>query len=88
MPYSTRSPLRPFWANRQDSGNAAGLLPRHIRGMPFLHCELPNLLPETMPPDPELVDLIEWAFLEGQIDSQMADLACLWIQAKQVICPA
>jgi len=28
-----------------------------------------------MPPDPELVDLIEPAFLEGQIDGQKADLA-------------
>ena len=28
-----------------------------------------------MPPDPELVGLIEEAFLDGQIDSQMAELA-------------
>ena len=30
-----------------------------------------------MPPDPELVDLIEQAFLDGQIDSQAAELAYL-----------
>ncbi len=33
-----------------------------------------------MPPDPELVDLIEQAFLEGQINSQRADLTYLWLQ--------
>ena len=32
-----------------------------------------------MPPDPELVDLIEWAFLEGQIDGQKTDLAYAWL---------
>ena len=35
-----------------------------------------------MPPDPDLVDLIEQAFLEGQIDGQKADLAYWWIQSK------
>ena len=30
-----------------------------------------------MPPDPELVDLIEQAFIEGQIDSQEAELGYL-----------
>jgi hypothetical protein len=43
--------------------------------MSCLQCELSNLLLESMPPDPELLDLIEKAFLEGQIDSQAADLA-------------
>lgn len=28
-----------------------------------------------MPPDEGMVDLIEWAFLEGQIDGVKADLA-------------
>ena len=40
---------------------------------------LPRLLAESMPPDPELVDLIEQAFIDGQIDSQVADLAYLCI---------
>ena len=31
------------------------------------------------PPDPELVDLIEQVFLEGQIDGLNADLAYLWL---------
>ena len=42
-----------------------------------LECDLPELLEETRPPDPEFVDLIDQAFLEGQIDSQRADLAYL-----------
>jgi len=44
-----------------------------------------DLLESSIPPDPELVDLIEWAFLEGQIDGQRADLAYLWLQAKRKI---
>ena len=32
-----------------------------------------------MPPDEEMVDLIEWAFLEGQIDGEESDLAYLWL---------
>jgi hypothetical protein len=36
-----------------------------------------------MPPDPELVDLIEWAFLDGQIDGQTADLAYAWLMANR-----
>ena len=43
--------------------------------MPCLLCELPELLEQTSPPDPDLVDLIEQAFLEGQIDGVKADLA-------------
>jgi hypothetical protein len=41
-----------------------------------LHCDLSELLEQTRPPDPETVDLIEWAFLDGQIDGKRADLAC------------
>ena len=47
------------------------------------HTDLSELLELTRPPDPELVDLIEQAFLEGQIDGKKADLACLWLRAKQ-----
>ena len=35
-----------------------------------MSCDLSELLEQTRPPDPELVDLIEQAFLEGQISSQ------------------
>ena len=51
--------------------------------MPCLQCELPRILEETRPPDPDMVDLIEVPFLEGQIDGQRADLAYayLWLEA-------
>jgi len=47
--------------------------------MSCVHCNLSELLEQTRPPDPELVDLIEQVFIEGQIDGQKADLACLWL---------
>ncbi len=47
----------------------------HAYRMQCLICELPRLLAASRPPDPELVDLIEQAFIEGQIDSQKAELA-------------
>ena len=50
--------------------------------MPCLQCELPRILEETRPPDPELVDLIEQAFIEAQIDGQKAELAYLWLLAR------
>ncbi len=43
--------------------------------MACLHCELPDLIERSRPPDEELVDLIEWAFLDRQIDEHTADLA-------------
>ncbi len=49
-----------------------------------LQCELPRILEETMPPDSEFVDLIEEAFLVGQIDGQRADLAYLQLQVIMV----
>jgi hypothetical protein len=49
--------------------------------MSCLECELPYLLEVSRPPDPELVDLIEQAFIEGQIDSHEADLAYMWLIA-------
>ncbi len=54
--------------------------------MRCLKCDLPELLEASRPPDSELVNLIEQAFLEGQIDGLRADLAYLWIQANRVIC--
>ena len=35
-----------------------------------------------MPPDADLIDLIEWAFLGDQFDGLKADLAYLWLSAK------
>ncbi len=51
--------------------------------MPCTHSELPNLVQESMPPDPELVDLIEHAFLDGQIDALWAELAYLWLMGHR-----
>ncbi len=51
----------------------------HARRMSCIHCDLSEILEQTRPPDPELVDLIEQAFLEGQIDSRKAELAYLWL---------
>jgi hypothetical protein len=50
--------------------------------MSYFHCDLSELLGQTWPPDPELVDLIEQAFLEGQIDGPRADLAYLWLRSQ------
>ncbi len=36
-----------------------------------------------MPPDPDLVDLIEQAFIDGQIDSQVAELAYLFLMSAK-----
>ena len=37
--------------------------------------DIEALLLDSMPPDEEMVELIEWAFLEGQIDGLRTDLA-------------
>jgi len=49
--------------------------------MSCLHCDLSEILEQTRPPDPELVDLIEQAFIQGQIDSQKAELAYLCLMS-------
>lgn len=43
--------------------------------MSCLQCELPEILEATRPPDPEVAGLIEQASIEGQIDSEKAELA-------------
>ena len=47
--------------------------------MSCLHCELPSLLQASRPPDAELVDLIEQAYLEAQIDGLQSDLAYFFL---------
>ncbi len=42
------------------------------------------LLEQVAPPDPELVDLLEKAFLEEQIDGQAMELAYLWVLGCQI----
>ncbi len=54
----------------------------HAYRMPCRKCELPYLLEVSRPPDPELVDLIEQAFLEGQINGEAQGLAYLWIEGN------
>ena len=56
--------------------------------MSCLHCDLSEILEQTRPPDPELVDLIEQAFIEGQIDSQKAELAYayIWLEMGNGYC--
>ena len=58
----------------------------HSRSMSCQYCALPDLLEASIPPDPELVDLIEWAFLEGQIDGRTADLAYLFTLENTRFC--
>ena len=71
-----------FSNNILISGQASKPQLDHARRMSCLHCDLSELLQQTRPPDPELVDLIELAFLEGQIDSQKSDLAYLWLMGQ------
>ena len=48
-----------------------------------MSCDLSELLEQTRPPDSELVDLIEKAYLEGQIDGKKADLGYLWFRGHK-----
>lgn len=48
-----------------------------------MNCDLTELLEQSRPPDSEAVDLIEQAFLEGQIDGLMADLAYYWMRQHE-----
>ena len=52
--------------------------------MPCLQCELPELLEASSPPDPEFVDLIEQAFIDGQIDSGRAEMAYLSLTSEKL----
>ena len=49
---------------------------RHAEGME-------ELLRAAMPPDEDMVDLIEQAFLEGQIDGLKVDLAHSWLALQR-----
>ncbi len=54
----------------------------HACRMSCVKCELPQLLEVSRPPDPDLVDLIEQAFLERQINGEAQGLAYLWIEGN------
>ena len=61
-----------FSSESLDSSKASNPQSDHAHRM-----YLSELLELTRPPDSELVDLIDWASLEGQNDGQKAELACL-----------
>ncbi len=82
MPPGTPSDETHFGKKRPVSDNASNPQPGHACRMSCLQCELSEILEQTRPPDPELVDLIEKAFLEGQISGQTADLAYIWLQTR------
>ena len=47
-----------------------------------MSCDLSEILERTRPPDPELVDLIERAFIVGIIDGEAEELAYLWLRVN------
>ena len=51
----------------------------------FLQFDVEALLLDSKPPDEECLDLIEQAFLDGQIDGETLPLAFLWVE-RNVIC--
>ena len=51
----------------------------HTGQMSCLERDLTEILEESRLPDPELVNLIEWALLEGQIDGLTAELAHIFL---------
>ncbi len=79
MPPGTPWDGTDFSKKRLVSNGASSPQSGHAHGMPCLHSDLSELLEQTRPPDPDLVDLIEQAFIEGQIDSLEAGLAYLWL---------
>ncbi len=74
-----------FSKNRPFSDYAWNPQSGHARRMSCIHCDPSEILEQTRPPDPELVDLIEQAFIQGKIDSNAADLAYLWLLGVQLL---
>ena len=52
------------------------------RLMPTLEHAISELLEQSIPPDEDMVDLIQRAFLQGQIDGLSADLAHILIPRR------
>ena len=50
----------------------------------FLQLDAEALLLDSMPPDEECLDLIEQAFLDGQIDGETLSLAFLWVERNDI----
>ena len=53
--------------------------PGHPLAMSCHNCDIANLL-EASIPDSDFQDLIEWAFIEGQIDGETMGLANSWLR--------
>lgn len=47
-----------------------------------LHCDLSEFLEQSRPLDPDLLDLIEQAFFEGQFDGETQALAIIWLDVN------
>ena len=54
----------------------------HAHRMLCLKCELLDVLEASRPPDPDLADLIEWAFLNEKIDGETQELAYTWLEVN------
>ena len=70
-----------FSTNSPNSDNAVTVQAAHACRM---SCDLSELLEQTRPPDEELVDLNERAFLEGVIDGATEGLAYIWLSVNHV----
>ncbi len=68
-----------FSKNRPISNTVSNPQSGHGYRMSCLQCDLSEILEQTRPLDPELVELIEQAFIQGQIDSQEAELAYTYL---------
>ena len=71
-----------FRKNRPISNKISKPQSGHAYRMSCLQCDLPEILEQTRPPDPELVDLIEQAFLKGFIDGETQTLAYLRLEVN------
>ena len=47
-----------------------------------INLNIESLLLDSVPPDDDFLDLIEQAFLEGQIDGKSEDLASAWLRVN------
>ena len=59
-----------FYRKGRITGGVSDQELGHAHRMSCLECEMANLLLEATPPDQDMVELIEQAFSEGQIDCQ------------------
>jgi hypothetical protein len=53
-------------------------------GIAFLLMHPRRVEDTIMQPDEELLDLIEWAFLDAQIDGETLSLAFAWVESNDI----